>query len=307
MLAAHEPQRSLDARAQLALGEGLLEVVDGAEIEAADLHRVVAVAGHEDDRDVARRGVGAEPLERLEPVEPRHEEVHQHDVGVLRAREVDRLLAVRGEEDLVLGLEHLGEHLARVGLVVDHEQPRPRAGRARCRRRAGRASGAARTVRSRSSATRRSRDDLPAARLALAASAASEIRRGAELGRRGGEQRVAPVRRLAQPPVRVGDIREAARERLPEPPRALLRGERRRPRRSPRAAARAGRARSPRAAAGLGSCGVAAGIRPFGSSKSSGGGAERQAMPLRRESGRRPRPPARARPIGAASRACRHQ
>src|SRR5205085_10998206 len=65
------------------------------------------------------------PGKRLEPVEPRHREIEQDEVGLQRTRELDRLLAVgrfAGNLELVLGHER-GERLAGQRVVVDDEDP----------------------------------------------------------------------------------------------------------------------------------------------------------------------------------------
>ena len=72
--------------------------------------------------------VPGQPPRRLDPVEQRHADVHQHDVGAQRARELDRLLAVAGlADDLHLAgrLEHRAEARAHQRLVVGDQQAQP--------------------------------------------------------------------------------------------------------------------------------------------------------------------------------------
>ena len=65
-LAAHQAEGALHPGPQLALGERLLEVVDRALVEGANLSCVVAPGGHQDDRDVDGGWVGAELGQHLE-------------------------------------------------------------------------------------------------------------------------------------------------------------------------------------------------------------------------------------------------
>ena len=80
---------------------------------------LVELEGREDD-DARRVGDFAR---RLDAIDARHPDVHQHDVGALLADDVDRLLAVRGfARDLQVGLG-LDDHLEPCpdhGLVVDY-------------------------------------------------------------------------------------------------------------------------------------------------------------------------------------------
>jgi hypothetical protein len=206
--------------AQLALGEGLLQVVDRAEVEAADLHGVVAARGHEDDRDVARVRVGADPVERLETVHAGHEEVHEDDVRVLGARDVHARLAVLGGEHLVVRREEEGERLARVGVVVHHEDPRLGAGDAAGARAGSRLGGA--RARGALELLGELREPLRLLGPGLVAVAGVLQRLGgrAQLRRRGRDERVLPERALAQPAVGLGELAEAG-ARHPE----RLRGE----------------------------------------------------------------------------------
>src|SRR5581483_6159273 len=68
--------------------------------------------------------VGEDPSRRLEAVEVRHPDVHQHDVGAQRPDLVDRLTAVRrlaDDLDLGLGVEDHPEPGAYERLVVDEQ------------------------------------------------------------------------------------------------------------------------------------------------------------------------------------------
>ena len=86
--------------------------------------RVPASVGSAVSRAVAAQAVHA-----------RHPHVHQHDVGPVRPRELDRLLAVGGlgdDRDVVLAVEQRAEAGAHHRLVVG-EQDRDHAGRPRVR------------------------------------------------------------------------------------------------------------------------------------------------------------------------------
>ena len=98
-------------------------------------------------RGVARRS-REQPPRRLEPVEPRHPDVHQHEVGSQPPRRVQRLLAVdglAGDLEVVLGVdEHAQARPHEVLVVGDQDpdahrgdlrqrQPRPRRGSPRRR------------------------------------------------------------------------------------------------------------------------------------------------------------------------------
>jgi hypothetical protein len=68
---------------------------------------------------------------RLEPVHPAHENVHEDDVRQAGEREIDPLLAARGDADDLDPLVALEEHPQRVCeqlLVIDHEDSDERAG-----------------------------------------------------------------------------------------------------------------------------------------------------------------------------------
>ena len=57
--------------------------------------------GECDDRDLAGAGLGAQPRERLHAVHARQLDVHEHEVGPVRARELDAVLGVGGAEGAV--------------------------------------------------------------------------------------------------------------------------------------------------------------------------------------------------------------
>src|SRR5207249_2553651 len=66
----------------------------------------------------------AEPLRRLDAVEHRHADVHQHDVGLELERELDRLGAVRraaDDLDAVVRVQDRLERLEEEALVIGDE------------------------------------------------------------------------------------------------------------------------------------------------------------------------------------------
>ena len=84
---------------------------------------LVAVEGREDE-DLRRRPARNDTPGRLEPVEPRHPDVHQHDVGLELAHDPERLLTVLGltdDLDVLLRLEDHPEPGADQRLVVDDQ------------------------------------------------------------------------------------------------------------------------------------------------------------------------------------------
>ena len=67
---------------------------------------------------------------RLEPVEPGHPDVHQHDVGPQPRRGLEALAAVGGladDLDVVAAAEHQRQRRPDERVVVDHEHPDARA------------------------------------------------------------------------------------------------------------------------------------------------------------------------------------
>ena len=75
-----DAEHRLDARDQLALVERLADVVVGADLEALDPARGVGLDGDQHDRQKALVGHPLEQAAGLEPGEPRHQDVEQHQV-----------------------------------------------------------------------------------------------------------------------------------------------------------------------------------------------------------------------------------
>src|SRR5262249_54234228 len=94
----------------------------GIELVAAGSERLFPLAGEcmrgeRDDRNIARLRVGLEPPRRFPPVDHRHFEVHEDDVGPLGARHGAALLAIFRCYDLEV-LPQLEPHLEHVDVVV---------------------------------------------------------------------------------------------------------------------------------------------------------------------------------------------
>ena len=131
------------------VGRGVLEEEAArAGLQCARDELVVVVAGDDQDPRLAARG--QDQLRRLDAVEHRHREVHQHDVGVVLERDFDALGAVpglAGHLEVGLGVEQLAHAAAHEHVVVDEDDPCP--GR-------GHAAGTAWTAATESSAARSS-------------------------------------------------------------------------------------------------------------------------------------------------------
>ena len=93
----------------------------GAQPEHADL---VLVGRREDDHELARV-VLDDPARRGDPVELGHDDVHQDDVRLVVAREIDGLAAVvcLGDHDHPGALQRLLDHLAGERIVVGDDRP----------------------------------------------------------------------------------------------------------------------------------------------------------------------------------------
>ena len=112
---------------QLVHAERLGDVVVGAGVEGGDLVAFGAPRRQHDDGHV---GPAAEPLDHLDPVDAGQPEVEQHDVGVRLPGGDQRLLAGRGQVDLVAACDEVeAQRPADRRLVVDDEHAGHRADR----------------------------------------------------------------------------------------------------------------------------------------------------------------------------------
>src|SRR5258708_14067019 len=111
----------LDPLEQVTLRQRLDDVVLRALAQGPDPVRVLILGGADDDRYVAgfllpRDGAGG-----LEPVQARHHDIHQDEIGLLGFRTLDGGLARGDEQHLVTALLQQPLHEATVrGRIVDH-------------------------------------------------------------------------------------------------------------------------------------------------------------------------------------------
>ena len=85
-------------------------------------------------------GVGRDPPRRLDPVDPRHPDVHQHEIRPQRRRHRDGVLAAGGlTDDAEAGrrADDLADETAERGVIVDRQDGRPPPSRARASPRPG--------------------------------------------------------------------------------------------------------------------------------------------------------------------------
>ena len=108
----------LEHEQEIVVLEGLLDVVEGADLHGRDGRLDRAVGG--DDDDGRQRVDPLDPPQDLDPVHPRHEEVEQDDVEGLGRELLERLLARARDLDLVaLRGQELGQDVVDDRLVVD--------------------------------------------------------------------------------------------------------------------------------------------------------------------------------------------
>src|SRR5206468_3048277 len=122
---AAPPQERLRPRDQLARAERLGQVVVGPDLEPVDLVGLGRPRGQHQDR---HRRVHPHAPHDLEPVQLRHHQVEDHQVGNVGHRLGERVLAVTGGYDLVaLPLEQEGNQVTDVLVVVCDQYARHRA------------------------------------------------------------------------------------------------------------------------------------------------------------------------------------
>src|SRR4051794_5106503 len=96
----------------------------GAVGHMRELHVVVEVEGGEHEHVRAGLGAADDASRRLDPVEPRHADVHENDVRSQAARLVDRLLPVAGlahDVDVGLGAQDHAQAVAHEPLIVGEQ------------------------------------------------------------------------------------------------------------------------------------------------------------------------------------------
>ncbi len=115
-------QHRTHARHQRRMVDRLRQVVVPASLESVDDILAIRLGGDEDDRDEGQRGVGLEAPRHLDPVEPRHHDVEQDEVGEVHRRRDQRGLAIARRHHLVsLALQPHGQDLDVLGGIVDDE------------------------------------------------------------------------------------------------------------------------------------------------------------------------------------------
>jgi hypothetical protein len=90
-------RRSADRRHELVRLRVLEQVADGAGVER--LQDALPVRERREDDDGGFCRLAEEPTGRLDAVEARHLEIHQHDVGFSLSRDAHSLVAVGGDAD----------------------------------------------------------------------------------------------------------------------------------------------------------------------------------------------------------------
>src|SRR5262249_15323855 len=95
-------QDGLHALDQLARAERLRDVVARADFATELLIDFATFCGQQDDRDELRAGIGLDQAARLVAVELRHHDVEYDEIRLLFANLLQRLLAVRGGDDVVV-------------------------------------------------------------------------------------------------------------------------------------------------------------------------------------------------------------
>ena len=120
------PQEDRGTNEELLRVERFAQVVVGPGRDPAQSHLSVVRGGEDDDRDQAARRVHLEALAHGDPIEPRHVDVEEHEVRLLRGYRFERLDAVPGLADVVAELLEVAlEQLSVRGHVVHHEHDRP--------------------------------------------------------------------------------------------------------------------------------------------------------------------------------------
>jgi len=124
--AARAPQQGADAGQQPVHGEGLGDVVVGADVEGTDAVLLLHPGGDHDDRQVARRRPATQLAADLEARELRQHPVQQDQVGPGLGDAQQGLLAIRGFLDPeALLLQVVAEQREQRHLVLDHQDRRP--------------------------------------------------------------------------------------------------------------------------------------------------------------------------------------
>jgi len=116
-----DPEQPVEFQQEFLRGEGLLEVVVGAQPHGLHCRVHGAEGGHH--HDFLLRPIPAKPTQERQPVLAGHTQVRHHHVEVAVLEQGVRLQGVAGDPDLIPGsLQFLGHHLTFDGLVIDNEE-----------------------------------------------------------------------------------------------------------------------------------------------------------------------------------------
>ena len=117
------PQQRAEASLKLAEGEGLDEIVVGADVKALD-PVIDRVSGREHEDRCAVAGL-AQAATDLEPIELGHQDVQDDGIGGLAGQSVQGLLTVLGQGHVVvLEPQSALQGAANRGLIVDYQYVR---------------------------------------------------------------------------------------------------------------------------------------------------------------------------------------
>ncbi len=111
---------------ELAAREGLDQEVVGAGLQAGDRLALPGGAGHQDERHILRRPLGAQLPRQLDAAQPRHLHVGDHQIESRAERLIPTLIAPIGECHGPTCSQQQIERGPRLGIVLDHQDARRR-------------------------------------------------------------------------------------------------------------------------------------------------------------------------------------
>jgi hypothetical protein len=115
----------LNPRQELCVFERLRHVIVRSGAQPLDTRTEIARRREKNDRHEAIRGDGLDDFARVDAVQPRHLDVEHHEVDLLCANRVDRLLAVASRDhDQASRPKQLGYMLARRAIVIGNDDDR---------------------------------------------------------------------------------------------------------------------------------------------------------------------------------------
>ena len=118
---ARAPQHCVDARQQLARGEGFGQVVVRTQLQAQDAVGLVAARGEHDDGQRRRAGT-AQLTAQGDAVSTRQHQVQHQQIDALRGQHLAHLPPVGGHAHLqALALQVFGSQFADAGVVIDDQ------------------------------------------------------------------------------------------------------------------------------------------------------------------------------------------